>query len=95
MSVHYGLYKERTIFKKKIYNGGTYDGYVKVGTGQCHGKGRLTFSNGEVYDGDWHEGKKHGQCYLQRSFGAPYKGQFENDQMHGNGTYKYGPDAQT
>lgn len=29
--------------------------------GKKHGKGRMVYLNGEIYDGEWADGQKHGR----------------------------------
>lgn len=36
-----------------------YEG--QISDGQMHGRGKLTYPNGESYDGEWHKGKRHGK----------------------------------
>lgn len=32
--------------------------------GQMHGSGRMEYENGEVYEGQWEHGKRHGYAHL-------------------------------
>lgn len=52
-----------------------------------HGKGKYTWSDGTVYEGDWEEGKMTGKgkiCWLSR---ATYEGDFSGGYLHGFGTF--------
>ena len=42
-----------------------YSGFMS--DGQMHGKGKLVYENGEVYEGDWVRGKRHGQGQYVKS----------------------------
>ena len=67
------------------------------------GFGRFEYINGTLYQGNWklHNGVKvkhgHGKITFPSSLGAPgsdlgveeYEGDWEEDLMHGYGTYKY------
>ena len=74
----------RTITLEETADSTTYTGdYVD---GKRHGPGTLTLSNGDVFEGLWREGKQHGPGSLRRfDDGFAYKGEFENNQMHGYG----------
>jgi hypothetical protein len=68
----------------------TYTGQMRGG--ECFGFGRASWGTGgyESYDGQWKEGKKHGQGILRIGNGDSYEGQWEDDEMHGQGVYKWG-----
>mmetsp|Transcript_28009 Transcript_28009/g.37396 ORF Transcript_28009/g.37396 Transcript_28009/m.37396 type:complete len:116 (-) Transcript_28009:863-1210(-) len=50
-----------------------------------HGKGRIAYSNGNVYDGHWHEGEFHGQGTYTRADGSSYDGAWRAGKRHGIG----------
>ena len=52
------------------------------------GQGRKEYSNGDVYIGDWKEGKRHGQGRLKYENGDAYIGKFQNNLEHGLGVYE-------
>lgn len=54
------------------------------------GKGVATFSNGNVYEGDFVKGKIEGEGTLKSSNGDKYIGLWRSEKMHGTGTYFYG-----
>ncbi|XP_062198710.1 protein ACCUMULATION AND REPLICATION OF CHLOROPLASTS 3, chloroplastic-like isoform X2 [Phragmites australis] len=69
------------------YGGGTYIGRCQEGAPE--GKGRLTFSDGSVYDGFWRYGKRSGLGTLFHSNGDVYHGTWRDDLIHGKGWYYF------
>ncbi len=66
-----------------------YEGYTNV-TGQPHGQGKMTFENGDVYDGHWLKGKLHGHASAKLSADGnrkQYEGEFQNGKQHGLGKF--------
>lgn len=62
----------------------------KCTLGDCiEGRGRFVFSNGDVYDGEWHKGHKHGKGIYTSSSGHVYEGDYVNDYRHGWGVYTW------
>ena len=54
-----------------------------------HGKGKWFYPN-STYDGEWQNGKKHGEGTAKMSDGSGwYKGGWKNDLPEGDGTFKY------
>lgn len=54
-----------------------------------HGKGELTYANGDKYQGDFKNGQKHGYgCYTWENQES-YTGEWENDLKDGEGTLIY------
>ena len=45
--------------------------------------------NGDTYEGQYKEDKKHGFGTYRWSNGSVYEGSFKNDLKHGDGTIKY------
>lgn len=72
--------------KKWGYEGGLND------QGQRHGQGRMTWANGDVYDGQWKNDQRH--CFGVAKFAdlGEYSGEFKNDLKHGMGKFKWGGD---
>ena len=59
------------------------------------GKGKNVQQNGNTYEGEFLDGKRHGtgkSCYLITTDGKPdnssYEGQYANDKREGHGTMK-------
>eukprot|EP00574_Skeletonema_japonicum_P000272 CAMPEP_0201738804 /NCGR_PEP_ID=MMETSP0593-20130828/45445_1 /ASSEMBLY_ACC=CAM_ASM_000672 /TAXON_ID=267983 /ORGANISM="Skeletonema japonicum, Strain CCMP2506" /LENGTH=166 /DNA_ID=CAMNT_0048233035 /DNA_START=75 /DNA_END=575 /DNA_ORIENTATION=+ len=61
-----------------------------------HGKGRLTCSNGDIYDGEWKAGLFHGKVKLTHSNGDimyEYDGELKYGKPHGKGKITYASGA--
>ena len=69
-------------------NGNRYIGYWREGK-MC-GAGIFTYGvEGDRYDGEFNDDKKHGKgCYTFAN-GNKYSGEFHNDKRHGNGKYHW------
>jgi hypothetical protein len=52
--------------------------------------GVYNYSNGDKYEGEWREDKRHGQGTYTFSNGDKYVGDFLDGGFHGQGTYTYG-----
>jgi hypothetical protein len=57
--------------------------------GLFHGKGRMTHSNGDIYQGEWQDGKACGNGVFIDQQGSMYEGQWKNDAYHGKGTEQW------
>ena len=56
-----------------------------------HGSGKMFYSNGDVYSGNFTEGMKEGQGQLTLANDkGMYIGDFQEDEMHGNGCFQFG-----
>ena len=53
--------------------------------GKPHGKGTLTYSNGDSYTGRWENGKMKGGGTFTFANGDFYVGEFKDDNLHGKG----------
>ncbi len=47
---------------------------------------RAELKNGDVYEGEWLLGKRHGVGTHVSAHGENYRGGWQRDQRHGNGT---------
>lgn len=70
-----------------LYEGATYSGYVNE-LRQPDGKGKMKYSDGCLYDGDWVDGVREGQGRMEYANGV-YEGQWKNDRKNGVGTYTW------
>ena len=52
---------------------------------QPDGIGKLSCINGDVYEGEWRSGHKHGHATYTWSTGSKYTGEFNHNQIHGVG----------
>jgi hypothetical protein len=57
--------------------------------GLFHGKGRMTHTNGDIYQGEWKEGKACGKGVFIDQAGSMYEGEWKNDAYHGKGTEQW------
>ena len=57
--------------------------------GGVEGPARATFPDGNVYEGNYKGGRRHGQGTAKWASGDMYVGQFENDKKHGRGTFTF------
>lgn len=52
------------------------------------GAHHIEYENGDIYDGEMKDGKRHGKGRLATQFGDIYEGEFQNDKFHGHGIFK-------
>ncbi|KAJ3220516.1 hypothetical protein HK099_004235 [Clydaea vesicula] len=72
-------------FKEEGPTIGTYEG-GRSETGQRHGKGKNIFPNGDIYEGDYNEGKREGAgVYIWKATGARYTGSYKENLRDGEG----------
>ena len=67
-----------------ILPNGTYSG--SAADGRADGKGRLTYSGGSWYEGDWVRGTRHGRGSMVDADGDRYAGEFADGLPHGQGS---------
>ncbi len=75
---------KRTYGRINFEDGSVYEGEKSL-SGQMDGHGTLRSSNGNVYEGDFKEGKRHGKGVLTYADGDVYKGEFYLGKRHGKG----------
>ena len=78
---------ERRVFCQNSA-GHTYEGTINC-EGQWQGRGIYTWPSGQIYDGEWRNGKSHGHGTFVYKSGDKYVGGFRLDDRHGFGTYSY------
>ena len=69
-------------------NGDSYVGSINESR-QRHGYGKMTFSKGDIYEGEYRYDKMHGKGVLLFQTGESYIGDFVQDQYHGMGIFEY------
>lgn len=76
-------YYRMTKPNKEVYEGMFVDE-------RFHGVGRYMYINGNVYEGEWHAGKRYGHGHLRSDCeGWTYEGNFDNDMRHGEGMLQW------
>ena len=68
----------------KTYSNGRYVGQLRGD--KPHGRGTMTWNNGDRYEGDWRGDKRHGRGTMTWNNGDRYEGQWRDDKPHGQGT---------
>jgi hypothetical protein len=56
---------------------------------KMHGKGKYTYKNGDVYEGDFAKGNPHGKGKMTWADGRVYTGDFAKGKRNGNGKMTY------
>lgn len=69
-------------------NGDIYTGAVDY-MNFPNGKGKMVFTDGRIYEGDFKEGKMDGQGKMTWSSQESYEGTFFNNNLHGTGTRRF------
>jgi hypothetical protein len=92
-------YQNKYIKYKKKYlqlKGGSEIGQVKTITyidgvykGQINGTGTMTYTNGDVYNGNWKDHKKHGTGIMNYNNYDVYDGNWKHDTKDGTGIMNY------
>jgi len=72
-------------------SGNYYHGPLKNGIIHTHSntKGKCTYIDGNVYEGEWKRGEKHGKGYMTYADGAIYEGEWVDGEKHGKGRNTY------
>jgi hypothetical protein len=81
-----GGMKRRIQYFDKTYNGAVWP---ELGMNIPHGKGTMTWDNGDVYDGNWKYGKMSGQGTMKWHNEVSYTGNWHSDKRNGFGTMRY------
>ncbi|CAE7247297.1 Rsph1, partial [Symbiodinium necroappetens] len=55
--------------------------------GHLQGRARCTYPSGNVYEGEFQDGRRHGKGTFTYKSGAVYEGQWKDGQQHGKGTF--------
>lgn len=82
----HNIVKGRIKFNNSVYNGEFY--VDESGIKQLHGYGTLTYNNGDVYKGEWKDGKEngHGSFVCDK---YTYDGEWKNGNENGYGVENY------
>ena len=57
------------------------------------GHGKYSFPDGDLYEGEFQKGKKHGRGKMTSADGSSYDGEYADGKKHGTGTYTYASGA--
>lgn len=82
------------IISKKIGDN-RYEGEICLNKAKPHGFGKIYFENGDVYEGNWKNGKMHGKGIYKYSDGKIFEGNWNNGEREGEtGKYKLPSNAE-
>lgn len=83
----YSINNLRYVFSPAVHfaNGSTYKGALNE-KGQAHGYGRMVWTNGDEYEGQFENGLFKGKGKLISKYYAVYEGEFNEGYMNGQGT---------
>ncbi|KAH8862074.1 MORN repeat-containing protein 3 [Schistosoma japonicum] len=82
------VYTGRGIYKWKKTNlvyEGDWEKNMRSGPGVLSGYGKNWYSENEIYEGEWCEGKRSGWGRMYYANGSIYEGQWLDDKRHGDG----------
>ena len=68
-------------------DGGTYPWKMNADK-EIHDHRTIRYSNGDVYEGEYRDGKRNGHGTYRYASGAVYEGEFKDGLFHGHGTYR-------
>lgn len=77
------------IAQDKYGDQGKYTGYIATDSRLPHGYGIMKYNNNRQYDGQWKEGRWHGDGKWVNPNGDRYEGKFDYDARHGRGIYTW------
>ena len=77
---------------KKFKDGGIYEGDGTLFTKKRHGKGKMKYANGEIYEGEWQDDVCCGKGELYRPSGLyaklySYSGEWKDNKLNGEGMF--------
>ena len=90
------IHENQAVAKEiKDPDGQIYSGEVNE-FGMPHGKGTVTYNSdssryqdGTIYEGEWKDGKMHGQGVFRYASGNVYEGEWKDNKRHGQVVYRY------
>ncbi len=85
-----GGYRGTIVYPDNDSNGyANYKGQISVERNIPHGQGEMKWTNDDVYNGQWHFGKRNGSGTMKYNDGTKYTGKWYKDRRHGNGSMDY------
>ena len=73
----------------QYYNGSWYAGNWEYGRRIGKGTGKTVYKNGDTYEGEYLNGKRHGKGKFTYHSGSVYEGEFVDNKFHGTGVFKF------
>ena len=77
--------------EKPDEQGHIYTGQLLIQDGGAvvrSGMGKVIYSNGNIYEGEWVDGVRHGSGRLIQADGCAYTGEWFSDTINGFGTFQ-------
>ena len=88
LELHHGKLSHAALVGKRYGEPAYLAPWNSRGNGVKSGTGELTLPDGSDYNGEFQNGKYHGQGrYFWAKTGAVYDGDWQNDQMEGSGNF--------
>lgn len=73
----------------QYHNGGWYTGQWDYGRMIGYGTGKHIYKSGDIYEGEFLDGKRHGTGKIVYASGDVYEGEFAQNKRHGTGAVQY------
>lgn len=73
----------------QYHNGGWYTGQWDYGRMTGYGTGKHIYKSGDIYEGEFLDGKRHGTGKMVYASGDVYEGEFAQNKRHGKGSVQY------
>ena len=85
-----GGYRGTITYPDNDINGyANYKGQISVERNIPHGQGEMKWTNDDVYNGQWHFGKRNGSGTMKYHNETKYTGEWKNNKKDGNGSMHY------
>jgi hypothetical protein len=85
-----GGYRGTIVYPDNDSNGyANYKGQISVERNIPHGQGEMKWTNNDVYNGEWHFGKRNGSGTMKYHNETKYTGKWKNNKKHGYGSMHY------
>ena len=81
--------KKNGIEESNLKNFTNYDGIQNFPEKFTYSSGAFTYNNGDKYEGEWKEEKRHGQGSYTWANGEKYVGEFKDGKFNGQGSFTF------